>query len=155
MGVDKGLKDFPVISNFYLKVKGSEAEDGLTFFLNEERKYEVETSDVVRTRIKAPDGWTVTLENEELSIKAPVTASATKTQNINIIITSSKQYQRTVTLEAKLLNTTFDADYCNAWKEFVSGSENNVLLDFFVCGIYARRSSATGNGGAGSSRMIK
>lgn len=56
LGVDKGLKDFPVINNFYLKVKGSEAEDGLTFFLNEERKYEVETSDVVRTRIKAPDG---------------------------------------------------------------------------------------------------
>lgn len=134
LGVDKGLKDFPVINNFYLKVKGSEAEDGLTFFLNEERKYEVETSDVVRTRIKAPDGWTVTLENDELSIKAPATTSATKTQNINIIITSSKQYQRTVTLEAKLLNTTFDADYCNAWKEFVSGSENNVLLDFSYAG---------------------
>ena len=134
LGVDKGLKDFPVINNFYLKVKGSEAEDGLTFFLNEERKYKVETSDVVRTRIKAPDGWTVTLENDELSIKAPATTSATKTQNINIIITSSKQYQRTVTLEAKLLNTTFDADYCNAWKEFVSGSENNVLLDFSYAG---------------------
>ena len=38
------------------------------------------------------------------------------------------------TLEAKLLNTTFDADYCNAWKEFVSGSENNVLLDFSYAG---------------------
>ena len=39
-----------------------------------------------------------------------------------------------MTLEAKLLNTTFDADYCNAWKEFVSGSENNVLLDFSYAG---------------------
>lgn len=131
---DSRTKDFPVISNFYLKVKGSEAEDGLTFFLNEERVYEVETSDVVRTRIKAPDGWTVKLEANELTIKAPAASSATKMQDIHILITSSKQYQRTVTLEAKLLNKTFDADYCNAWKEFVSDSEHNVLPDFSYAG---------------------
>lgn len=106
LGADKGLKDFPVISNFYLKVKGSEAEDGLTFFLNEERKFLVETSDVVRTRIKAPDGWTVTLKDEVLSIKAPASVATKKTQPINFIITSSKHYQRTITLEVELLDNT-------------------------------------------------
>ena len=99
MGVDKGLKDFPVINNFYLKVKGSEAEDGLTFFLNEERKFLVETSDVVRTKIKAPDGWTVTLKDEVLSIKAPASVTTKKTQPINLIITYSKHYHRTITME--------------------------------------------------------
>lgn len=134
LGAGKGTKEFPVISNFYLKVKGSEAEGGLTFFLDEERTYEVETSDVVRTRIKAPTGWTVMLEEGELLIKAPAMASATKTEEINIIITSSKQYQRTVTLAATVLNSTFDAAYCDAWKEFASGSENNVLPDFSYAG---------------------
>lgn len=106
LGVDKGLKDFPVINNFYLKVKGSEAEDGLTFFLNEERKFLVETSDVMRTKIKAPDGWTVTLKDEVLSIKAPASVTTKKTQPINFIITSSKHYQRTITLEVELLDNT-------------------------------------------------
>lgn len=66
----------------------------------------METSDVVRTRIKAPDGWTVTLKDEVLSIKAPASVATKKTQPINFIITSSKHYQRTITLEVELLNNT-------------------------------------------------
>lgn len=85
-------------------------------------------------RINAPKGWTATLEGNELAVKSPAEASMEKTERIDIVITSSKQYQRTVTLEAKLINTTFDAAYCNAWKEFASGTEENVLPDFSYAG---------------------
>ena len=93
LGADKGLKDFPVISNFYLKVKGSEAEDGLTFFLNEERKYEVETSDVVRTRIKAPDGWTVTLENDELRLRPQHLPQRHRILTLSLLLPSNTNVQ--------------------------------------------------------------
>ncbi len=134
MKAEKKQVMFPVITTFYLKVKGSETEDDRTFFLGETRKYEVEASDVTKTKIVAPKGWEVTLQEGELSIKAPASAAASKTQSINLVITSSKQYLRTVTLDVKLLNMTFDESYCTAWKEFVAGSENNVLLDFSYAG---------------------
>lgn len=135
---------FPVVTGFYLNVKGSDAEDNRTFFLSEVRKYEVETGDVVKTKIEVPNGWKATLEDNELSVQAPASAttgtsattstSASPTHTIRLIITSSKQYRRTVTLDMKLLNQTFDAAYCTAWKEFVSASPNNVLLDFSYAG---------------------
>lgn len=134
MKAEKTQVMFPVITTFYLKVKGSETEDDRTFFLGETRKYEVEASDVTKTKIVAPKGWEVTLQEGELSIKAPASATASKTQSINLVITSSQQYQRTVALDVKLLNMTFDESYCTAWKEFVAGSENNVLLDFSYAG---------------------
>lgn len=123
---------FPVINTFFLTVKGAEGEQ--VFPLAETRIYEVEQSEVAEATIQAPQGWKVTLEEKVLTITSPEQTDAEKQEKIHLIITSPKHYIRVVTLQAKLLTTKFDANFCTAWNEFANQAAQNVLLDFSYAG---------------------
>jgi hypothetical protein len=127
---------FPVISTFYLKVladDGSEITeaDEQIFPLAEKRVYTVEQGDVEEAVIKAPEGWDVILEEAKLSITSPKVTDVEKTEEINIIITSPKNFIRVVTIKAKLLNSYGTSQ---TWLDFEGNTGNNVLLDFSYAG---------------------
>lgn len=132
LSADNQAFTFPVITTFYLTVKGAETEQ--VFPLSDTRIYEVEQNEVANAIIQAPEGWKVTLSETELKITAPSQTDAEKQEKINILITSPKQYIRIVTMDVKLLTTKFDASFCTAWNEFVNKDPKNVLLDFSYAG---------------------
>lgn len=127
---------FPVINTFYLKVladDGSEITqaDEQIFPLAEKRVYAVQQSDVEDALVQAPEGWEVVLEESRLSITSPNATDAGKTEEINIIITSSKKFIRIVTVKAKLLNSYGTS---KTWLDFDGATNDNVLLDFSYAG---------------------
>lgn len=127
---------FPVITTFYLKVLADDGNeitgtDEQIFPLAEKRVYAVEQSDVEDALIQAPEGWEVALNEAKLSITSPNTTDAVKTEEINIVITSSRKFIRIVTIKAKLLNSYGTS---NTWLDFEGNTNNNVLLDFSFAG---------------------
>lgn len=128
---------YPVINTFYLKIYDEEGTKELTeadvqvFSLAEMRTYKVEQSDVTEAVIQAPEGWTVTLSESQLSVTSPSTTDAEVTEEIKIVITSSRQYVRVVTLNVKLVNSY---EGCAAWLAFCANTSDNVLLDFSYAG---------------------
>lgn len=127
---------FPVVNTFYLKVLDDDGGaitgvDEQIFPLAEKRVYAVEQSDVEDALVQAPEGWTVTLEEAKLSITSPDAADAEKTEEINIIITSSRKFIRIVTIKVKLLNSYGNS---KTWLDFDGNTGDNVLLDFSYAG---------------------
>ena len=127
---------FPVITTFYLKVLGDDGNeiaetDEQIFPLAEKRVYAVEQSDVEDALIQAPEGWEVALNEAKLSITSPNTTDAVKTEEINIIITSSRKFIRIVTIKTKLLNSYGTS---KTWLDFEGNTNDNVLLDFSFAG---------------------
>lgn len=127
---------FPVITTFYLKVLGDDGNeiaetDEQIFPLAEKRVYAVKQSDVEDALIQAPEGWEVALNEAKLSITSPNTTDAVKTEEINIIITSSRKFIRIVTIKTKLLNSYGTS---KTWLDFEGNTNDNVLLDFSFAG---------------------
>lgn len=128
---------FQVMEDFYLKLyyMGTENLVGDTeqvFPLSTTLKFKVEQSKVKDVVIQAPDGWTVKLDEDLLTVTSPKSNSVESIEDINLISTSAEKYIRVTTLKAKFLTTA--ADGCQAWTEFVTQADNNVLLDFSYAG---------------------
>lgn len=100
---------FPVIDTFYLKVLGTQEEQILS--LGESRLYEVEQSEVDEAVIQAPEGWNVTLTEQQLTITAPQTSNTIKHETIKIVITSDRNYIRIIPIKVQLLATQSRAGY--------------------------------------------
>lgn len=132
MKADGQQYTFSVIDNFFLNVVGAEREQ--VFFLSETRKYMVEQSEVQEATIQAPEGWKVALSETELSITSPDVTDMEKQENINIVITSPKNYIRVVTVQAKLLTTEYTSGTSQVWKDYIGKTADNVLLDFSFAG---------------------
>ncbi len=132
LNADNGQLRFPVINTFYLRIKGAEAEQ--IFPLGETRVYEVEQSEVEEVVIQAPKGWKAILVEKELRLTSPDETVAEQKEQIQITIISPKRYIKVVTVQTKLLTTKFDANACKAWNEYITGSPENVLLDFSYAG---------------------
>ena len=127
---------FPVINTFYLKVFADNGDeiteiDEQIFPLAEKRVYAVKQSDVENALIQAPEGWKVVLEEERLSITSPNAADTERTEEINIVITSSEKFIRIVTIKTKLLNSYGNSE---TWLDFEANTDKNVLLDFSYAG---------------------
>ena len=96
--IDGSTFSVPVVSTFYLDVKGFDGKIAAGQTIN----YEVESSDVVETAVQAPDGWVVILSENQLSVTA--SASAEGTHEVNIFLVSSKGYLKTNTLTFLVVN---------------------------------------------------
>lgn len=128
---------FPVVDTFYLKLYYMETTTEVgdaeqVFSLATTLKFKVEQSDVQNVLIQAPDEWKVKLDEDMLTVTSPSSNAVEVQEKINLIITSPENYIRVVTLNAKFLTTA--ADGCQAWTEFVTGADSNVLLDFSYAG---------------------
>ena len=127
---------FQVIETFYLKLYYMETEkevgDAVTFPLSTTMKFRVVQSEVDNVMIQAPDNWQVKLDEDMLTVTSPSSNASEKIEDINLILTSPEEYIRITTLKARFLTT--EADGCQAWTEFVTGADSNVLLDFSYAG---------------------
>lgn len=132
LSADGSKLSFPVVNTFFLRILGTDSVQ--VFPLGEKRVYEVEQGDVQEALVQAPSGWQVSLTESELSITAPSKNAIEKEEKINIIITSPKNYIRTVTVNARLLTSSFGENACQTWKDFVLNNADNVLPDFSYAG---------------------
>ena len=128
---------FPVVDTFYLKLYYMETTTEVgdaeqVFPLATTLKFKVTQSEVQNVLIQAPEGWKVKLDEDMLTVTSPASNAAEVQEKINLVITSPENYIRVVTLNAKFLTTA--AEGCTAWTEFVTGADNNVLLDFSYAG---------------------
>ena len=122
----------PCMESFYLRVLGTSEQQ--LFPLSEKRIYQVEQNEVSEASIIAPDGWKVDLEENQLTIISPANTDREKELKIKIVCTSIQGYLRTTTIPVKLLTTTFGANTCTSWQEFINKDAKNVLLDFSYAG---------------------
>ncbi len=127
-------------SSYTLKVEDTfslqiVAEGVQRFFLGEKREFEVKMTGVEDVVIRPIDGWEVVMEQSAIYITAPATFVA-ESQNVTlqIVIYSEKNFRKVVSLPLVLLNETLDGTACNAWRNFKSNSDKNVLLDFSYAG---------------------
>lgn len=130
--LDGKIFSIPCTESFYLNVLG--ASETQVFPLAETRIYEVEQNEVEKATILAPDNWKIDLEEKQLTITAPSTATAEKEYTIKIVCTSINGYLRITSIPVKLLTTGFDANATLAWNNFATGNPANVLPDFSYAG---------------------
>lgn len=118
--------------DFYLRILSAETA---TFGLGQTQEFNVEQANV-ETAVIENQTWGIKLGETKLTVTAPQNNPKGETYEdiIYIKIFSKEGYCRMVKLPVKLLNTTMDAAATTAWNEFISGSENNVLLDFSYAG---------------------
>lgn len=98
--IDGSKFSVPVVSTFYLTVKGFEGKAVIE--AEQTINYEVESSDVAETAIQAPEGWVVVLSENQLSVTAPAAVNPGE-YNVNLFLVSSKGYLKTVTLTFAVL----------------------------------------------------
>lgn len=137
LATDGSRYTFSVIDDFFLTLYYMGTEDAVgdteqIFPLSTTLKFKVVQSKVEKAMIQAPDGWTVKLDEDILTVTSPASNSLESVEDINLILTSAENYIRVTTLKARFLTTA--ADGCLAWTEFVTQSDNNVLLDFSYAG---------------------
>ena len=102
------------------------------FAPNENHKeYKAEQNDVQQAVVQAPKGWNVLLSENLLTITPQATATKDVEETIKIVLTSSKNYIRIVSIEVKQLSSEAGAE---AWQQFVNADQQNVLLDFSYAG---------------------
>ena len=123
----------PVVDTFGLTITAGENE---TFFLGETREFEVVQTNVAEVTIQAPKGWSAELEETTLTVTAPKTYTAPGENGLtlSVIATSEEGYLKIVPLKLTLLNETWDANACEAWRNFKLRNDENVLLDFSYAG---------------------
>ncbi len=131
-----GLRDgnqltLPVQDTFSLKVLEAE---GARFALGETRCFMVESRGVQGAFIEAPDGWALSLEEEQLLVTAPARNEKECGVEVRILITSEEGYLKVVTLHFTLLTVALDEQACTAWNNFKLKNEQNLLLDFSYAG---------------------
>ncbi|MCI7071548.1 MAG: DUF4955 domain-containing protein [Bacteroides pyogenes] len=123
---------FPVDDSFGLVIEGwnpdkiEEFADGEQF-----KEYKVEQKDIKEAMIQKLSGWDVKLTEEKLIVTPLPNVTKDREETIRIVLTSSKNYIRIVSMKVKALLPGIGTQ---AWNEFVQKSENNVLLDFSYAG---------------------
>ena len=128
---DNTKHEFPVISNFYLRIKTN--ENGAVFTPNSTQTFEIEQQNVKEALIQAPENWLVELTEHTLIVKAPKKAVNNEWETVKIVITSDKNYIRIVSLNVKTVNSRYE-NACKTWTEFEQDEKNNVLLDYSYAG---------------------
>ena len=97
--VDGSTFSVPVVSTFYLTVKGIDGAINPGETVN----YEVEYGDVAQTAVQAPEGWVVILTENQLSVTVPSSADEGE-YTVNIFLVSSKGYLKTIGLTFTVAN---------------------------------------------------
>lgn len=117
-------------------------EEGQSIFLSQELALNVTLSpDVTKAYFSEyPEGWRARLEETAggngkhvLTVMAPETGTAGK-YTVILRLESKEAYVRNCVLTFSLVDTQWDPSACAEWNEFVSGADNNVLLDFSYAG---------------------
>lgn len=120
-----------VIDTFALEIKGVE---GARFALGETRNFSIESRGVQGIIIDAPEEWMVVVEEDQLFVTAPKKNFIEKEVEIRLFITSEEGYLKVVKFSVVQLTTELDANACEAWNNFKTQSEENLLLDFSYAG---------------------
>ena len=115
--------ELPVVADFALSIAHEHETE--SFMVNEKRVFPVEQTGVAEAMILVPSGWSAQLEERTLTVTAP---SGESDGEIRITILSKKKYMRIVSMKVSSSSAT------PAWQAFVSGSDDNVLLDFSYAG---------------------
>lgn len=115
--------ELPVVTDFALTI--SHDREIESFMINERRVFPVEQTGVVEAMVQVPSGWSAQLEETSLAVTAP---SGDSSGEIRIAILSDKKYMRIVSMKVSASQGT------PAWQAFITGSEDNVLLDFSYAG---------------------
>ena len=108
--------------------------EGMDIKFDSELEFDVTFSDdVIDATVKVcPDGWRVRITEEgKFIINSPATGEAGE-YTVEIWLLSEEEYKRTYKYPFRLGNV--DPDACDAWNEYMTGDENNVLLDFSYAG---------------------
>lgn len=121
----------PVVDTFNLTITAGENE---TFFLGETREFEVVQTNVAEVTIQAPKGWSAELEETTLKITSPAQMPAQSEFTLSLVATSEEGYLKIIPMKLTLLNETWDANACAAWRNFKLRNDENVLLDFSYAG---------------------
>lgn len=121
----------PVEDTFGVKIVAEAEEE---FLLGETRQFEVEQRSVAEALISAPEGWRAVLDERTLTVTAPRIRRSGEAETLSVIVTSSKGYVKSADLTLRQLDRKVDADACAAWRNFVAGSPDNVLLDYSWAG---------------------
>lgn len=123
---------FHVEDSFGVSITAKEEE---VFFLGETRQFEVAQYATKEAMIQCSEGWTASLEEKILVVNAPSNFKEENAQGeVKVIVTSKENYLKTATLRMKLLNKKPDENLCQAWRDYLSGSDKNVLLDYSYAG---------------------
>ncbi|MDE5621758.1 MAG: DUF4955 domain-containing protein [Alistipes sp.] len=126
-----GSLTLPVEDTFGVTIASAEEEE---FLLGETRQFEVEQRSVAEALIEAPEGWRAVLEEKTLTVTAPRTWRGGEATALSVVVTSSKGYVKSASFGVKQLDREIDANACTAWRNFVAGSADNVLLDYSWAG---------------------
>ena len=121
----------PVVDTFGLTITAGENE---TFFLGETREFEVVQTNVAEVTIQAPKGWSAELEETTLKITSPAQMPTQSEFTLSLVATSEEGYLKIIPMKLTLLNETWDASACEAWRNFKLRNDENVLLDFSYAG---------------------
>ena len=122
----------PVVQNFYLRLRGY--KDGMTLHLGETVTYAVEASDVAEAIVRSPEGWTLVVTDSECAVTAPSSGTEGETVGMDILIVSSKGYLRKVKLSFRLTTAPDGKTGVKTWDDWVTGSDENVLLNYSYAG---------------------
>ena len=129
--VSGGTLTLPVVDTFNLTITAGENE---TFFLGETREFEVVQTNVVEVMIQAPKGWSAELEETTLKVTSPAQMPTQSEFTLSLVATSEEGYLKIIPMKLTLLNETWDASACEAWRNFKLRNDENVLLDFSYAG---------------------
>ena len=134
----------PVISDFYLTVKGY--TEKMEVSAGDELSLEVESSNVSEAMISVPEGWAAKLSENSLEVSVPADGEEGE-YGITVALVSPKGMNRIVKLVFTLKKPSAPVveEGCKEWKDFASSSADNLLLDFSYAG-YDHGESAPADG---------
>lgn len=121
-----------VAENFYLRLRGY--KPGSLIHLGESLNYSVEGSDVAEAVVRVPDGWALTLTETECIVTAPTSGDNASVAELDILAVSTKGYLKRVRLSFTLSTAPDGKTGVKTWDDWVSGSDENLLLDFSFAG---------------------
>lgn len=123
---------FPVDDSFDLIIEGLDLSKTLELAKNEQfKEFTVQQKDVKEAMIQQLKGWQVQLSETTLNITPQADVTKDKEEMIKIVLTSSKNYIRIISIKVK---ASSQDNGTLAWEEFKKKSEDNVLLDFSYAG---------------------
>lgn len=121
----------PLVESFYIKVNGYTPE--AVILLGQTLTYKVEMADVADAFFQVPDGWKAVLTDEELQITSP-SAGNEGNYTISLVLTSEEGYILHEEYVFSLSSKTYDNSNCKLFNDWMTKSEENILLDFSYAG---------------------
>ncbi len=122
--------EIPVIDSFFVRVS---TEGNSSFIIDETKNYDVELGDVKEVIITAPEGWSAVLADNVLSVTAPSDGEE-KNYTFELYAVSTQGYIKKVILEFSFKALALDEMSTPAWNKFVTGADDNLLLDYSYAG---------------------